>query len=238
MRSALILFALALVAAIGAYAVLGGTPEDEDPPEVAVAATIGQEPASPEKQERVTAQPRPLAERRAIRQIAPETIAAPAASEVALVREDPRPPLGNLGFARDKPLFDQNVQKGPLLRAPLAISAGRIVVRGYRIRLAGVIPTPLDKICIRTDGTEDPCGMRARTAFRQFLRGRAIRCDVPAKPTGEEIVTTCALFKADLGAWLVENGWALPDGDRYQAVAAKARDRRRGFLAEAAAKGR
>ncbi len=168
-----------------------------------------------------------------LRQIAPDTIVAPTASNVALTREEPRPPLGDLGLARDKLPEDLAPQKGPLLRRPIAISAGEIEVAGYSIKLAGIVPTPPDKTCPEAGGAETPCGMRARTAFRQFLRGRAIRCDVPDKPTGEEVVTTCALARTDLGKWLVENGWALPDGDRYGTVAEKAREKRRGLLVNA-----
>lgn len=237
MRAIKILLGLVLAVSVGAFAAWRLSPEQEVSPPVATATAIRPEPAIPEKQERLVEEHPAFTEAKVIRQIAPETIAAPPASDVTLVREAPRPPLGELGLARDKPLYDQETPKGPMLRAPLAVSAGRLVVRGYRIRLAGVVPTPLDKVCLQADGSADPCGMRARTAFRQFLRGRAIRCAVPPRPSGEEIVTSCTLFKADLGAWLVEHGWALPDGDRYQAVATEARDGRLNPLAAPASNG-
>lgn len=223
MRAALILFALALAAAIGAYAVLGA-PEDEDQPKVAVAAAIGEEPAPPEKHKRVATRPPSIAESKAIRQIAPETIAAPAASEVQLVREDPRPPLGELGLARTRRPGDASGIDGMLLHRPVAISAGRIEAAGYRIRIVGIIPTSPEKICRGPDGADAPCGMRARTALRHFLRGRAIRCDVPDTPGTEEVEAECWLGTQDIGAWLVEYGWALPDGDRYQAIVSEARN--------------
>jgi endonuclease YncB( thermonuclease family) len=60
--------------------------------------------------------------------------------------------------------------------------------------------------------------VRARTAFRLWLRGRALVCQLPDE---EHEVTRarCRLAKQDAGAWLVANGWAFaaPDGPYVQA---------------------
>jgi endonuclease YncB( thermonuclease family) len=59
--------------------------------------------------------------------------------------------------------------------------------------------------------------MRARTAFRAFLRGRAVTCsgagtkkDTTASSAGAPaaIVADCKVARQDVGQWLVENGWA------------------------------
>ena len=237
MRAILILLGLVLAVSVSAFAAWRLSPEQEVSPPVATATAIRPEPAIPEKQERLVEERAAFTEAKVIRQIAPETIAAPPASDVALVREDPRPPLGELGQARTRRPGGSSAINGTLLHRPVAGSAGRIEASGYRIRIAGIIPTSPDRICQDAGGTADPCGMRARTAFRQFLRGRAIRCDVPDTPGEEEVEAECWLGVVDIGAWLVDHGWALPDGDRYQAVAAKARDGRLNLLAAPASNG-
>ena len=72
--------------------------------------------------------------------------------------------------------------------------------------------------------------MVARTAMRNFVRGRALSCQVPAEPAEEVTVTTCLLAGDDLGAWLVENGWARAADDRFAGEAARARQEGRGLF--------
>ena len=50
--------------------------------------------------------------------------------------------------------------------------------------------------------------MAARTAFRNWLRSRAVECNVPGQPPDDVIATQCKLGNADLAEWLVQNGWA------------------------------
>src|SRR5690606_26049500 len=52
------------------------------------------------------------------------------------------------------------------------------------------------------------CGARARSAFRAFLRGRAVTCEVPTEPDKAVITAACRMGKQDVSEWLVENGWA------------------------------
>ena len=88
---------------------------------------------------------------------------------------------------------------------------------------------PLDESC-DYEGVSWQCGVRARTAFRLWLRGRALVCQLPDE---EQAVTSarCRLAKQDAGAWLVANGWALaaPDGPYVQAEE-KARAERMGIF--------
>jgi endonuclease YncB( thermonuclease family) len=148
------------------------------------------------------------------RQIAPEVIAAPPATGGELVREAPRAALGPLGNARAP---DPNAPPGPqklslryyqLLHRPVADAAGTLQAGGHTIRLAGIEVMGADATCPAAAGGEKPCGMLARTAFRNWLRGRSIRCSVPAMPEEKEIETDCSLAGEDMASWLVANGWA------------------------------
>jgi endonuclease YncB( thermonuclease family) len=85
-----------------------------------------------------------------------------------------------------------------------------------------------------SDGVEWQCGIRARTAVRLWLRGRALSCQVPPQADRAFIVANCRLGKQDVGAWLVSNGWARAvAGGPYAAAEEKARQAKIGIFGPA-----
>jgi endonuclease YncB( thermonuclease family) len=147
-------------------------------------------------------------------------------------RIEPRAPLGELGTAQPpkpkKPAAPDDWRPTRLFN-PVATSAGIIEAQGYRVALAGIEPTAVDQDCT-FDGRQWPCGARARTAFRAWLRARAVQCVVPPTPDRELITAECHIGKADVSAWLVESGWAKPaDGEQFAEAAEKARAAKRGI---------
>jgi endonuclease YncB( thermonuclease family) len=143
----------------------------------------------------------------------------------------PRAPLGDLGAAQPpkpkKPIPPED-WKATRLFNPVATSAGTIEAQGYRVALAGIEPTPIEEDCTY-EGREWPCGAQARTAFRAWLRARAVQCVVPPTPDRELITAECNIGKEDLSAWLVESGWAKPsDESHFADIAEKARSAKRG----------
>ena len=172
----------------------------------------------------------------AVRRIAPGAIAAPTVRQAALVREAPRKPLSPQPRSKMQPGdLRKEARKPRLLFNPVATAAGRIEVEGYRIVLAGIEPVPVERDC-EADGKTVRCGMMARTAFRNWLRGRAVRCDVPDIAPGMELVSACTVAGIDIAAWLVEHGWAAPAGDgaHYAEAGQKARAGQAGLYAFAA----
>ncbi len=147
-------------------------------------------------------------------------------------RIEPRAPLGELGTATPpkpkKPVPPGDWRPTRLFK-PVANAAGIIEAQGYRVALAGVEPTAVDQSC-SFEGRKWPCGARARTAFRAWLRARAVQCIVPPTPDRELITAECHIGKEDLSAWLVESGWAKPaDGAQFAEAAEKARSAKRGI---------
>lgn len=116
-----------------------------------------------------------------------------------------------------------------ILYRPVATDAGTIDAMGYKVLLVGVDPLRPDEKC-SFDGRSWPCGARARTEFRAWLRDRAITCEVPARPGGRAVLTRCRIGNSDAGAWLVQNGWARPQGaGPYVKAGEKARAEKRGI---------
>lgn len=129
-------------------------------------------------------------------------------------RVEPRDPLSQIGQALPPKPPMPGDWKGTVLFNPVATAAGSIEAKGYTVTLGGVTPMSPDETCT-FEGRDWPCGLRARSAFRAWLRGRAITCVVPPEPERDAIAAACTLGKQDIGAWLVTNGWARADGDAY-----------------------
>ncbi len=90
-----------------------------------------------------------------------------------------------------------------------------------------------DETCAEGDKSW-ACGMRARTAFRAFLRGRAVVCSVPPEGGRDRIAAECRVGNQDVGQWLVENGWArAAAAGPYVEAGDKARTEKKGIFGEA-----
>ena len=162
------------------------------------------------------------------RPVAPDVVAIPEIEPETLVRVAPREPLSP--FSRPLPLPRPDNSR---INQPVAEAAGRIAGNGLVVSIAGVDVVEPDEYCIDPDGIDWPCGMRARTAFRGLLRGRAIACDIPDEFEGDEITAACSVGKQDLGRWIVANGWgrAAPSGP-YVAEGNAAREAEKGIFGD------
>ncbi|WP_019172935.1 thermonuclease family protein [Pseudaminobacter salicylatoxidans] len=120
--------------------------------------------------------------------------------------------------------------KKKILYRPVAVDAGTIDAMGYRLVIAGVIPLEPEAKC-DFEGKAWPCGVRARTEFRAWLRDRAVTCEVPTEPSSRAISTHCHIGTDDAGKWLVENGWARAEtAGPYAGLGKQAQDAKRGVF--------
>ena len=159
------------------------------------------------------------------RGIGQDLAAEPNVDRRPLLREKPREPLSALGQALPPPEPEIT-----LFHRPVATGSASFEAMGYKLVIAGTQSVGVDEAC--TQGSIVwPCGMRARTAVRMWLRGRTLTCAPPPKDKNKVAVVTCDLGKQDVGAWLVSNGWAraAPDGP-YAEAEAKARKAKMGIF--------
>ncbi|OWO96762.1 hypothetical protein B5E41_00235 [Rhizobium esperanzae] len=120
-------------------------------------------------------------------------------------------------------------KKAMELSRPLVENAGSLSFGERRLQLAGIVPTPADRIC-GPAGRQWPCGMLAKTALRQLLRNRSITCDLDTAEWQRTAIASCRLGTQDLGAWLSENGWAEAEaGSPLAAVTEKAKQAQKGI---------
>ncbi|WP_454848087.1 thermonuclease family protein [Rhizobium binxianense] len=115
------------------------------------------------------------------------------------------------------------------LARPVVENAGLLSFGERRLQLAGLIPTPADRIC-GTGNERWPCGMLAKTALRLMLRNRTITCDLDDAEWTGTATTDCRIGEQDIGTWLAENGWAeAAAGSPLAAAAEKAKQDRQGL---------
>lgn len=198
-----------------------GMPTAEPPPQ---AEPVAPDLVAPEQQAVLPAPPS------LIRPVAPDIVAVPEIDRRALERVEQRQPLSPIGQAQDPA---DGPPRETMLHRPVVSAAGAFEAMGYRVALQGIEVTAVDKTC----GSEAwPCGVHARTAFRNWLRGRALSCVVPRVAPDEVVVTTCTLATHDPAEWLVSQGWAhaLADGP-YGGMQEQARAAGRGLFGEAPA---
>ncbi len=122
---------------------------------------------------------------------------------------------------------------------PSSDRAGMLTVGSRSVQLSGIIPTDVARTCTGSDGKSWPCGTAARTAFRMYLRGRTIDCDLPSPAWQGTVTGNCRYVRIDLSEWLVRFGWAEPEaGSPLEAVAEQAKQQKRGIYGDDPRKGR
>lgn len=90
------------------------------------------------------------------------------------------------------------------------VDGDTIEIRGQRIRLAGMDAFESRQLCLDVSGKRYRCGQRAAFALADHIRQRNVTCE-PVGKSWERIVALCTLDGEDLGAWLVQQGWAVDD---------------------------
>lgn len=112
----------------------------------------------------------------------------------------------------------------------IATSAGIVQFGETTLVLPGIDVVSADETCTASTGASWPCGMIARTAFRNYLQGRALNCHLPDRREDKAIVAECLLQGQDPAVWLVEQGWArIKPGSPFAGLAEAAKATRRGI---------
>lgn len=188
-----------------------------------VVTTSAETPAEPDTS--ATAQAPKAQPSIQVRPASPDLITIPVLSPQELERIEPPK---DVQVAQPGP----SEQKPTLLHRPVATSSGEFTSKDITVRLAGIVPVGPDEEC-EADGRKWPCGIHARTAFRNWLRGRALSCVLPAESSGT-VVAGCQLGKQNPAEWLVAQGWAHAEaGGPYAELEEEAKKQKRGIFGPA-----
>jgi len=102
-------------------------------------------------------------------------------------------------------------------------------VNGVEIRLKGIDAPELRQTCER-GGRPYRCGEEARSVLAQRIGEEPLTCRIEGRDRYRRALARCRLDGEDLGAWLVEQGWAVGYRD-YEREEARARRRQAGLWA-------
>ncbi len=193
---------------------------DAPPARLEAPEQTGQASAPVEAPPRAALPDAPLPE--TIRNVTPADILPPPPVQGPLKRVEAKLP--------DLPKVE--VPKDLTFRRPLVLDAGTLRHKRLTIRLAGLNGPALAETCPSRLGGTWPCGRRARTALRAFVRRRAVTCDAVTEISPGLISAQCRRQDTDLSDWMVSQGWAHPADDAPQALrdaAEAARSGRKGI---------
>lgn len=107
------------------------------------------------------------------------------------------------------------------------IDGDTIEIHGQRIRLSAIDAIESRQPCFLADGKTWNCGRDAAFALSDKIGRSPLTCEVKDTDRYGRAVAVCGLHGEDIGAWMVENGWALAYrryGTQYVSAEKRARN--------------
>src|ERR1700687_1796927 len=89
------------------------------------------------------------------------------------------------------------------------IDGDTLEIHGSRIRLWGIDAPESSQLCRGEDSLQYRCGAKAANDLDAFIAGRPVNCLPISLDRYGRTLATCLVGGADLGDWLVRNGFAL-----------------------------
>jgi endonuclease YncB( thermonuclease family) len=115
--------------------------------------------------------------------------------------------------------------KGRALEGRAQVTDGDTIRIGdARIRLKGVDAPEMEQRCTRS-GRSYACGETARKALIELVSGQIVRCRPTGRDRYQRILARCTVNGTDIGAHLVQEGWAVSYGRDYDLEEMRARSR-------------
>ena len=91
----------------------------------------------------------------------------------------------------------------------VVLAGDRIEIEGIEVRLWGIEAPKLDQTCTLPGGDRWLCGQEAAQALEAVIDRRRVHCQPMHRDPSSHLVARCDRDGAELGTWLVRNGWAL-----------------------------
>lgn len=82
-------------------------------------------------------------------------------------------------------------------------------IEQHTIRLYGIASPLIDQNCIDQNGHPYECGYVAARMLRDFVSGDEVSCRIMNINAQQELMAACSVGTFDIGAALVEEGWAI-----------------------------
>ena len=112
-----------------------------------------------------------------------------------------------------RPSRPADINSLPKFTSPVSIiKADTLNAQGYKVKLYGVAGPDFDQTCANRHGASYSCGQQAALWLSSWLTSNPITCRVMSKDKKTNMMlAVCSLGKYDIGAALVNAGWAVAD---------------------------
>lgn len=118
--------------------------------------------------------------------------------------------MGSLSGQQKQPQPDMNPANFPAIIGQVRVINGdTLMMNGRYIRLYGIDAPETDQTCANRSGRSYHCGRQATTWLRNWLADNEVECRIMQQDAKGNMVGTCSLGQYDLGAALVNAGWAV-----------------------------
>lgn len=144
-----------------------------------------------------------------------ETFSSP---QVAVEAQEPAPVAQEQSGGWMEMLFGKREAQssGPDLdKLPTIYSSARVVsgdtlnINGHLFRLYGIDAPEMNQSCADASGRAYSCGRQAAAWLSSWLQDNTLECKVMQQDANGNMAGTCSLGAYDIGAALVNAGWAL-----------------------------
>lgn len=147
---------------------------------------------------------------------------APAAAENTAQEQQTAAPApqasGGLGGLIDsltgnnRPAKQFDINALPSFTSPVSIvTADTLNAQGYKVKIFGIAAPDLTQTCANRNGASYNCGQQAALWLQSWLTDNPVTCRVMSEDDNGNMVAACSLGQYDLGAALVNAGWAVAD---------------------------
>src|SRR5215217_1355786 len=89
------------------------------------------------------------------------------------------------------------------------VDGDTIEIHGERIRLFGIDAPESGQTCLDAKGQSYRCGQKAALVLDARIGEGVVTCERKDTDRYGRVVALCRVFGEDLGAWMVDLGWAL-----------------------------
>lgn len=89
------------------------------------------------------------------------------------------------------------------------INGDTLKINGYYFRLYGIDAPESNQTCAGAQGRSYRCGVEAGNWLRSWIQDNVLECHVMQQDENGNMVGTCSLGQYDLGAAIVNAGWAV-----------------------------
>ena len=119
--------------------------------------------------------------------------------------------INNLTGA-NRPVEQFDINDLPSFTSAVSVKkADTFNAQGYIVKLYGVAAPDLDQTCANKNGASYNCGQQAALWLQSWITNNPVTCKVMSQNKDGNMVAACTLGQYDIGAALVNAGWAVAD---------------------------